>query len=313
MFGENNKLSKIIVICGPTASGKTGWSLKLAKKFNGEIISADSRQIYKKMNIGTAKEPGKWQWQNLRQTYFVGGIPHHLIDFLNPGKSFSAAEFRDKAVKYIKMAERAKKLPIVVGGTGLYIRSVVDNLQIPQIKANQPLRKSLEEKSIEELVVLLQKLDEKAVKVVDQKNKRRLIRAIEVCILSGVPFSEQQNKGEPLFSVLQIGIDLPREELYNRINQRVENQLEQGLEKEVTGLIKQKYSWDLPSLSGIGYREFKDYFAGLINLDQLKENLKQDTRNYAKKQLTWFRKDKRIVWLKNYEEAEKLVEEFLKS
>ncbi|MBD3311064.1 MAG: tRNA (adenosine(37)-N6)-dimethylallyltransferase MiaA [Candidatus Magasanikbacteria bacterium] len=309
---EEKKLPKLIVILGPTACGKTSWSLKLSKKFNGEVISADSRQIYKKMDIGTAKEPGEWKRNGLRKTYYIEGIPHHLLDFLDPGKRFTVAEFRDKALKYAKMAQKNDRIPIIAGGTGLYIQSIVDNYRIPRIPPNKKLRQSLEEKQNKELVRLLEKMDQKAAKRIDRNNKRRIIRALEVCILSGESFSEQREKGEPLFETLQIGIDVPREVLYDRINMRVDEMMKMGLLKEIEGLLKQKYSWSLPSMSGIGYRQFKGYFEGEKKLEECVNLLKRDTRRYAKRQIAWFKRDQRINWMSDYEEAEKLVKTFLK-
>jgi len=309
---SNQNLQKAVAIVGPTASGKTRWSLNLAKRFNGEIISADSRQIYKKMDIGTAKEIGEWRWNGLRKTYFIEDVPHHLVDFLDPGKTFSVAEFKDKAIKYVKMAHKNGRVPFIVGGTGLYLHALIDNLQIPHIQANNKLRASLEVRENDELFTLLAKLDPKTAESVDRQNKRRLIRALEVCILTGSPFSEQQLKGEPMFNILQIGINLTREEIYRRLELRVEKMISAGLEKEVKGLLKQKYNWQLPSMSGIGYREFKDYLEGKCNLEELKENLKKDNRNYAKRQVTWFKRDKRIIWCDSYEEAERVVGRFLK-
>jgi tRNA dimethylallyltransferase len=311
METEKQPLPKVVVVVGPTACGKTNWSLRLAQKHGGEIISADSRQIFRKMNIGTAKEPGEWRRNGLRRTYYIQDVPHHLIDFLDPGKRFSMAEFRDKAVKYVKLAHQNKRLPIVAGGTGLYVAGLVDNLKIPRVEPNYKLRRSLEEKSLDELMVLLKNLDPVAVDNIDQKNKRRIIRALEVCIFTGEPFSEQRERGEPLFDFLQIGIETSRDVLYERINARVDQMMKLGLLKEIEILLKQKYSWELPSLSGIGYRQFQDYFDQKCPLDEAIERLKRDTRRYARKQLSWFRRDKRIVWLKDYTEAEKIVEEFL--
>ena len=311
MRKETKKLPKLIVILGPTASGKTTWSLELAKKFNGEIISVDSRQIFKKMDIGTAKAKGEWRRNGLRRTFYIENIPHHLMDFLDPGKQFTVAEFRDKAIKYAKMAQAADRLPMLVGGTGLYISSVVDNFKIPRVAPNQKLRKGLEEKTNEDLLKLLKTLDAISANKVDVKNKRRIIRALEVCILSGTPFSEQQTKGDSIFDVLQIGIDVPREVLYNRINERIDEMMKLGLLKEVESLLKQRYGWNLPSMSGIGYRQFRDYFEDKSDLDTAIELLKRDTRHYAKRQLTWFKRDFRIKWCKECGEAEKLVEKFL--
>ncbi len=311
MRKETRKLPKLIVILGPTAGGKTTWGLKLAKKFDGEIISADSRQIFKKMNIGTAKAKGEWKRDGLRKTYYVEGVPHHLIDFLDPGKNFAVPEFRDKAVKWSKTAHKNGRIPIVAGGTGLYIHSLVDNLKIPSVAPNRKLRKSLKDKSNQELMKLLKALDPKSANNVDSNNTRRIIRALEVCILSGTPFSEQQIKGEPIFDVLQIGIDTPREVLYKRINSRVDEMMKLGLLKEVEGLVKQKYGWGLSSMSGIGYGQFKGYFDGEYDLDRAIELLKRDTRRYSKRQLTWFKRDDRIKWCKDYKKAEKLVKDFL--
>lgn len=311
MNQNNQKLQKLIVICGPTASGKTAWSLKLAKKYDGEVISADSRQIYKKMDIGTAKDPGEWRGTGLYKTFFIEDVPHYLIDFLDPGKNFTVAEFRDQAIKYAKMSHYKGKIPFIVGGTGLYIHSVVDNLNIPRIPPNKKLRESLEQKTNEELMVWLRELDPVTAETVDAHNNRRIIRALEVCILSGQPFSKQQQKGDPIFDVLQIAIDQPREVLYDRINKRVDEQMKMGLLTEIKNLLKQKYSWDLPSMSGIGYRQFKDYFEGNISLAQAIENLKQANRNYAKRQMTWFKRDQRIHWVKTFAEADDLILKFL--
>jgi len=311
MRTETKILPKLIVILGSTASGKTDWGLKLAKKFNGEIISADSRQVYKKMNIGTAKIPGEWRRNGLRKTYYVEDIPHHLIDFLDPGKTFAVSEFRDKAIKYIKLTNKEGRIPLLVGGTGLFIHAVVDNLEIPRVAPNKQLRKSLEDKSNEELMKLLKTLDPKSAGTVDSKNTRRIIRALEVCILSGVPFSEQQIKGDQIFDVLQIGLKVPREVLYERIDERIDNMMKLGLLEEVKNLLKQKYDWSLSSMSGIGYRQFKGYLAGEYNLEKAIELLKRDTRRYAKRQITWFKRDPRIKWCHEYKEAEKLVNDFL--
>ncbi|MBI5222024.1 MAG: tRNA (adenosine(37)-N6)-dimethylallyltransferase MiaA [Candidatus Magasanikbacteria bacterium] len=312
MPNEPKALTKVIIIVGPTAGGKTGWSLRLAKKFNGEIISADSRQIYKKMDIGTAKEPGEWRREGLHKSFYIQEVPHHLIDFLDPGKSSTVAEFKEKARKCIEGILDRGHQPFVVGGTGLYVHALVDNLQIPVVPPNRKLRHSLEDKDNYELMKWLENLDPKTAASVDFNNKRRLIRALEVCILSGIPFSEQQKKGEPLYEFLQIGIEVPREELYARIDKRVDDMMKLGLLKEVEGLLKQRYDWKLPSLSGIGYSQFRGYFEKQYNLDQAIEFLKRDSRRYAKRQMTWFKRDPRIKWCKDYEEAEKMVGEFLR-
>ena len=308
----SKKKPKLIVVLGPTASGKTKLGIQLAKKFNGEIISADSRQIYKKMNIGTAKESGEWRWIGLRRVYFIDDVPHYLIDFLDPGKKFTAVQFRDEALKYIELISKNFRQPIVVGGTGLYISSLIDNFQIPRVAPSKKLRESLDEKDKDELFKLLESIDKDAAAKIDKNNKRRVIRALEVSILSGEAFSKQQIRGESMFEVLKIGLEAPREELYARIEKRIDAMMTAGLLAEVKGLVRKKYNWDLSSMSGIGYRQFKDYLAGKINLEQTVELLKRDTKHYAKRQMTWFRRDKDIKWCVSYDEAEKLVEEFLK-
>jgi len=311
MDTNNKKLPKLVVILGPTAAGKTSWGLRLAKELNGEIIGADSRQIYKKMDIGTAKPEGEWKRNGLRRSYMVDDVPHHIIDILDPGKQFSVAEFRDKAVKYVKLIQKNKKVPLLVGGTGLYISALVDNLHIPRVSPNKKLRQSLEEKSVAELFELFEKMDPEGAKEIDKKNKRRLLRALEVCIMSGEPFSAQKKKGDPLFDVLQIGVEVDRDELYARIDTRVDDMIKQGLVKEVGQLMKQKYAWHLPSMSGVGYRQFQEYFDGEKNIDECIDLLKRDTRRFARRQLTWFRRDKRIEWFSEYEQAKRRIQDFL--
>jgi len=298
-----NKLPKVVVLLGSTASGKTGLGIALAKQFNGEIISADSRQIYKGINIGTGKPEGEWQEiassphraSRNDMAYVVEGVPHYLMDLVSPN-----------------IIARGK-LPIIVGGTGLYIWSLVDNLNIPKVPPSSALRKSLESKPLEELVKLLGQVDPEAWKKVDIKNPRRVLRALEVAILSGESFTKQQTKSPPLFDALQIGLHWPREALHERISRRVEIMFESGLEDEVKKLVK-KYPWTLPSMSGIGYREWNDYLSGTISLDRVKENIKKNTRNYAKRQMTWFKRDKRIKWIDVAEEekAKELIKKFLK-
>jgi tRNA dimethylallyltransferase len=300
-----------VVLLGPTASGKTQWGLELAKKFNGEIISSDSRQLYKKMDIGTAKDPGEWKKHEDGRAYFIGGVPHYLIDFLDPGNNFTVAEFKDEAEKMIHKITARGKVPFLVGGTGLYISAVVDNWLIPRQAPHKKLRKSLEQKRPSELSLLLKSMDPAAAGRIDGQNKRRLIRALEVCILTGEPFSTQRRKGDQQFDCLQIGIENARELLYQRINDRVEAMVEKGLAKEVERLLSQQYSWELPSMSGIGYRQFKEYFEGKISLEEAKNTLKRDTKHFAKRQMTWFRRDKRIKWVKTLAEAENLIKEFL--
>jgi tRNA dimethylallyltransferase len=310
--------NKLIVILGPTASGKTELALRLAKEFNGEIVSADSRQIYREMDIGTAKLPrtksekrkAKNNNKKFKTLYYgeVEGIPHYLIDIVDPDKTLTVAQYKKIAIRCIKDIQKRDKTPFLVGGTGLYIQAVVDNLKIPEVPPNKALRAKLEKKSLQELLNVLKSLDPEALETVEKKNKRRIIRAIEVN-LAGIKFS-QKTKGKPLFDVLQIGISLEKEKLYKKIDQRVDQMIEQGLPHEVENLAE-KYSWDLPSMSGIGYQEFKDYFKGKITLDKVIQQIKTHTHQYARRQMSWFKRDKRIHWIKNYSEAKKLIKSFL--
>lgn len=293
---------KLIVILGPTASGKTALSVKLAKKFNGEIVSADSRQVYKAMNIATGKVTKKE----------MKAIPHYLIDIVYPDQKFNAATYKKLAIKTIKDIQKRGKLPFLVGGTGLYIQAVVDNLDFPKVSPQKQLRKGLEKKSVEELFEIYKKLDVKGAKFIEKENKRRLIRAIEVCKATGKPFFEQRKKGKPFFEVLEIGIKLNKEKLKEKISKRVEKMFKLGLEKEVKNLTK-KYSFEIPPMQTIGYQEWQEYFKEKIKKDKLKEKIKTHTFQFAKRQMTWFKRDKRINWIKNYKEAETLVKKFLQN
>ncbi len=302
-------LPKIIVILGPTASGKTDLGLALAKKFNGEIVSADSRQVYKKMNIGTAKPAGEW----VKGAYIVDGISHYLMDIIDPGESFSLADYKERAMDAIKDILSRKKLPIIVGGTGLYVRALVDNLDMPKVAPSKKLRKELAKKTLPELAAMLLKIDPATAKKIDLKNPRRVLRALEVFILSGESFLTQSTKSNPVFDVLEIGIDWPREELYARIDARVDKQMEDGLLEETEMLVKKKYNWDLPSMSGIGYKQMGFYLRGEATLAEAVAILKRDTRRYAKRQMTWFGSDKKIKWIKNsnFKSTPGLVKKFL--
>ena len=303
---------KIILVLGPTASGKTSLSIKLAQEFSGEVISVDSRQIYRQMNIGTAKEPSDLQptTYNL-QPYLIQGIPHHGIDIVNPDQEMSAAEFKTYAEQKIEEIVARGNVPILAGGTGFWAQTIVDNLQIPAVVPDPELRANLKKQDLESLFLRYQKLDPVGAEVIDRQNKLRLIRALEVCIKTDRPFSEQQSKGDPKYDVLQLGIETERSELYKRIDQRVDQMIDQGLVEEVQGLQDQ-YGCDALAMTGIGYRQICQHLNGSVTLKDAIKQIKQDTRNYAKRQMSWFRRDKSIQWIKEYQEAEQLVSDFIK-
>ncbi len=292
-------MNQLIVILGPTATGKSELAIKLAKQFSGEIISADSRQIYKGMDIGTAKiKPEQMQ-----------EIPHYLIDIIKPSQNFTLAKYQNKAIKLIKQIQKKNKLPFLVGGTGLYIQSIVDNLNIPEVKPDKKLRNKLEKLSNQELYQKLKKLDPAGLKMIDINNQRRLIRALEVCLKTKQPFSQQRQKGKTLFNTLQIGLKLNFTNLEEKIAKRTEQMIQQGLIQEVENLLK-KYSPDLPAFNSIGYQEIIQYLNNQISLKQAKELINLHTRQYAKRQMTWFKRDKKINWIRNYQQAKKLIKEF---
>ncbi|MBI2635569.1 MAG: tRNA (adenosine(37)-N6)-dimethylallyltransferase MiaA [Parcubacteria group bacterium] len=350
---------KIIVVVGPTASGKSALAIKMARKFNGEIVSADSRQIYRGMDIGTAKPEvqktsgiSNFKFPRLRQGF--GGqviskqVPHHLIDIKNPDENYTVAEYKRDAIQVIDEIIKRKKLPILVGGTGLYIKALIDNLIIPEVAPDLKLRKKLEKESekygLKYLFEKLIKLDPEAAYIIDPNNPRRIIRALEIAIKTKKPFSAQRKSGNPPFDFIEIGIKWPKNILDRRINKRVDLMVKEGLVDEVKNLIK-KYGKKQQSFDAIGYREIIDYLNPAIQLKggvnkkiMLNETInliKKNTRNYAKRQMTWFsaqsetsplrggKKDpapeqmrygagKRIHWIKNQNEAERLIKNFLK-
>jgi len=299
------KDKKLIVILGPTASGKSELAVKLAKKFNGEIVSADSRQIYKGMDIGTAKPT-----QKERKL-----IKHYLIDIKKPNQLYTVWEYKRNAIEAINQIIKKNKVPFLVGGTGLYIKAIVDNLEIPKVKPDWKLRKSLElkikTKGLKSLYDELIKIDPEAAYIVDSQNPRRIIRALEVAIKTKKPFSQQRKKGKSLFNVLEISLSVSEEKLKEKIEKRVDRMIKIGLVKEVKSLIK-IYDKNLSTFDAIGYREIIDYLNKEISLAEAIEKIKKNTWHFAKRQITWFKIDKRIHWIKNQKQAEELVKKFLK-
>jgi tRNA dimethylallyltransferase len=292
---------KLIVILGPTASGKTDLSIKLAKKFQGEIISADSRQVYKGMDIGTGKVTKKE----------MQGVPHYLLNVASPKERFDVAQYKILAEKAIKKIWGKKKIPLVVGGTGFYIATLVDRTNIPNVKPDWKLRKKLERKPVSEMYRMLKKLDPRRAKTIDKNNPRRLIRALEIVLKTKRPIPRfSQNK--PDFEVLFLGVKKGQNELKTLIRKRLEKRLKQGMVKEVENLHKSGVSWKRLEEFGLEYRYIAYYLQKKLKYEEMAEKLQKEIEHYAKRQMTWFKKDRRIKWVKNYKKSSVLVDRFLK-
>ena len=288
----------IIVIGGPTASGKTSLSIELAKQFQTEIISCDSMQIYKYMNIGTAKPDMEER----------DGIVHHMLDIIEPSVPYSVAEFVSNAHKITKEIYEKGKVPVAVGGTGLYINSLINDVDFREDDSSAELRKELEqtekEKGIDYLVDMLKTFDEVSAERIHKNNKRRIIRAIEFYKMTGVPISvhqEETKKKISRYNPCMLAIKWDMTKLYERIEKRVDIMLEMGLIDEVKSLCEKGYTQSMLSMQGIGYKEIIAYLNGEVSLDEAIYNIKIGTRHYAKRQMTWFNKDERVNWI-NYDE-----------
>ena len=291
------KKQKVIVICGPTASGKTALAIELAKKIEGEIISADSMQIYQEMNIGSAK-PTKEEMQ---------GIPHYLIDFVKPNQRYSVAEYKKEAKHKIKEILERKKIPIIVGGTGLYINSLIYEIDYPDVSIDQKYRTELEnivqKEGLEKLYQKACKIDPKAMEKISPKDKKRILRVLEIYHETGKTKTEQElesRKREPEYDYHVFGITMDRNILYERIEKRVDQMIQQGLIEEVENMLK-KYSEFPTAMQGLGYKEVKEYLEKQISKEDMIEKIKRETRRYAKRQLTWFRKNTQTIWLDGLE------------
>jgi len=320
-------MGRILVICGPTAVGKTNLALKLAEKFNAEIISADSRQIYKGMDIGTGKDLpfgsrfrilenqlGFWETRQ--------GIKIWMTDIVNPDEEFSVADYVRLAQQVLIDIWKQKKIAILVGGTGFYIKALVDGIETIDVPKDRNLRRRYQLKDADKLFQILSKLDPERSALLnqsDKKNPRRIIRAIEVAVWkrkiadSKIKFRENL---KPFFndSVLFLGLIAPFKYLFERIDERIKQMLREGIEKEIEDLCRKGYSWDLQSMSGLGYRAFRDYFEGKADKDEIVEKWKKSEHLYAKRQLVWFKKDKRIRWFDvTDKDWEKKLEKVFKS
>jgi len=298
------KNNKIIIILGPTASGKSDVAIKLAKKFNGEIISADSRQIYRHADLTTGKITQKEQAM----------IKHHLIDILSLSSYWSANQFQKKAQKIITDILSRDKLPIICGGTGFWIKTLIDGIVFPEVKPDWKLRARLNKFSTQKLFSMLKRLDARRAKNIDSKNKVRLIRAIEIAKkLGSVPKIIKHGTWNMEHNFLQIGLDISKEKLHTNIKKRLQKRLKMGMIKEVESLHK-KYgvSWKRLENLGLEFRWIARFLQHKINQEEMEAKLYFDIIHYAKRQITWFQKDSSIKWLKDYRKIETTVNKFLK-
>ena len=293
-------MQKVIVICGPTASGKTSLSIELAKQINGEIISCDSMQIYKDMTIGTAK-PTIEEMQ---------GIKHYLIDCISPNTRYRVADYEKDAIDAIKEVLSKGKVPIVVGGTGLYVESLIYGIEYNEVKVDLEYRRKLEQieqkEGLEKLYEMAKIIDETAMQKISHNDKKRICRVLEIYHSTGKTKTEleiESRKNGPDYKYILFGINMDRDKLYDRINKRVDIMIEAGLVEEVKKLIN-KYSEFPTSMQGLGYKEVLEYLNGITTKDEMIEKIKMETRRYAKRQLTWFRKYENIVWLDGQENVQ---------
>jgi tRNA dimethylallyltransferase len=292
---KKNK-NKMVVILGPTATGKSGLAVKLARKYHGEVISADSRQVYKGLDIGTGKIT-KDEMQ---------GIHHWLLDIVNPKDSFSVAQFQEQVRAKIQTILKRSKLPIICGGTGFYIDSVVNNTVLPEVPPNKKLRAKLEKKSAEELALMLKQLDENRYNNIDINNKVRLVRAIEIATAIGKVPKIINNESE--YNFLKIGLVLSNEDLRSKINKRLKLRIKQGMIEEAERLHKKGLSYERMRELGLEYRYLADFLEKKISKIEMISKLETEIWRYAKRQMTWFKKDKRIKWF-NPKEIRKIQKE----
>jgi tRNA dimethylallyltransferase len=277
----------LLVLIGPTAVGKTALSLQLAKQFNGEIVSADSRLFYLGMDIGTAKPTPAER----------GEVVHHLIDVCRPDATLTLGEYQRLAYHAIEQIQQRGRLPILVGGTGQYVKAVIEGWGIPEVPPQPALREALAKLGSDEVTRWLQALDPIAAGRIDRRNVRRVIRALEVTLLSGRPISELQRKTPPPYTICIIGLTCDRETLYRRVDERVEGMMAAGLLEEVQALREEGYGRDLPSMSGLGYQQLQAHLDGELTLAQAVERIKFETHRFVRQQYTWFRlEDAAVKW-----------------
>jgi tRNA dimethylallyltransferase len=297
---SNNK-QKIVVVLGPTASGKSDLAVKIAKKWNGEIISADSRQVYKGLDMGSGKVPRdkiinyKLKIIDYKKPFLYKGIVHHLLDVANPKRIFTAANYQKLAERALNKIISHGKLPIVCGGTGFYIDSLIYDMKFPEVPPQPKIRKNLEKKSTEELWRQLETLDPERAKSIDKYNRHRLIRSLEIVISTKSPVPKLEK--ESPYDVLKIGIKIPEKIQQRLVKNRLEKRLKEEMVKEVENLHKKGLSWKRLDELGLEYRYISRYLQEIISYDEMKEEIYKETLRYIKRQMTWFKKDQTIKWI----------------
>lgn len=294
----------LIAVVGPTASGKTGLGIDLAQRHGGEIVGADSRQVYRYMDVGTAKPTAEERSR----------VPHHLVDIVDPDEPFSLGQWLDFAKEVLDSVWADGRQPILVGGTGQYVWSLIEGWRVPRVAPQQELRKKLSERAPEDLLAELRRVDPEAESFIDPRNVRRVIRALEVYAETGKPFSYWRRKDAPSYETLIVGLRVPREALYERIDARVDVMIAGGMVDEVRSLLERGYSRELPSMSGIGYGEMCAHMEGEMTLEEATERTKTRTHGFARHQNSWFKpSDERIQWVDRPEDAIRAVDEALGS
>ena len=304
-----NKGKKVLVVVGPTASGKSKLALELAKEFQGFLISADSRQVYKGMDIASNKDCGEWHRVGLKKKLFVDGIREEMIDIVSPKQTYSLDNWLTTVKKIIDLD---KELPVVVGGTGLYTTALTKGFDLSgnfDAKLRKKIDEELENEGLPALVKKLLTIDPEIDNKIDINNPRRVARALELCYLTGKTINTERQKAP--YDFLTLGITQPREVLYKKIDQRVDQMVKQGLLEEVKALLKKGYDSTLPAMTGIGYRQMLGYLNGEMTLEEVIELIKRDSRRYAKRQLSWYRREPNIHWVNNVNEAKKIVKKWL--
>lgn len=306
---NNHPLPKITVLLGPTASGKSAWSFKLARDFDCEIINADSRQVYQKLQIGTAKPKGEWRAhpQTGASVYMVEDIPHYCMDAIDVAHPYTVAEWKSAAETRVREILSRGKRVLVVGGTGLYIDALTENFEMPVRETDDARRAELQKKPLEELLTLLRACDPESANAIDINNPRRVVRALEVALATGKSFVAQQKKQSPLFDALKIGVSVSMDELTRRINTRVDEMMQAGFLQEVRELLSAGYTEKVNALQSVGYRELIAHLKRELSLGEAVKRIKFATRHYAKRQMTWFKRDPSIQWIESPEQARDVV------